>query len=156
MSSEWQTTEHALRYLQRADRVPHRTEGEATLLDEVPKAARRILDLGAGDGRLLGLLFVARSGARGVAVEFSPPVLEPGGIFCNLEHVASPSSRVHLRFLEEYGITPEQEDKSNKLLDMETQLQWLTEIGFEEVDCYLKWRELSLLVGRKPCICSPA
>src|SRR5262245_57430984 len=76
MSSEWTTAEHALAYLQRADRIPHRTEGEATLLDEVPKDAGRVLDLGSGDGRVLGLLLLACPAARGVAVEFSPPMLE--------------------------------------------------------------------------------
>src|SRR5262245_10781752 len=76
MSSEWTTPEHALAYLRMADRIPHRTEGEAALLEEVPKDARRILDLGSGDGRLLGLLLLACPDARGVAVEFSPPMLE--------------------------------------------------------------------------------
>ncbi len=208
MNSEWTTVEHALAYLQRADRIPHRTEGEATLLEEVPKDAARILDLGAGDGRLLGLLLLACPGARGVALDFSPPMLErlhdrfgadsrvqivahdleqplpdlgtfavaassfaihhlphprkeelyrevwellePGGVFCNLEHVASPSDRLHRRFLDAMDITPEKEDRSNKLLDLETQLRWLRAIGFEDVDCYWKWRELALLVGKKP------
>ena len=36
-----------------------------------------------------------------------------------------------------------------KLLDVETQIQWLKEIGFEDVDCLEKWRELALLVGTK-------
>src|SRR5262249_10202691 len=163
---------------------------EAALLEEVPKDARRTLDLGSGDGRLLGLLLLACPAAAGVAVEFSPPMmerlrgrfpaggrvrgvehdlerplpdlgavdvvvpaglplrplphprkrelyeevwraLEPGGVFCNLEHVASPSTRVHRRFLDALGITPEEEDPSNKLLDVEAQLRWLREIGFE-------------------------
>jgi tRNA (cmo5U34)-methyltransferase len=208
MSSEWTSPDHALAYLRMADRIPHRTEGEGTLLEEVPKEARRVLDLGSGDGRLLGLLLLACPTASGVAVEFSPPmlerlrgrfggegrvrvvehdlerplpalgtfdviassfaihhlphprkrelyqevwaVLEPGRVFCNLEHVASPTARVHERFLDFLGITPEQEDRSNKLLDAETQLRWVREIGFENVDCYWKWRELALLVGRKP------
>jgi hypothetical protein len=46
------------------------------------------------------------------------------------------------------GIPPGNEDPSNKLLDMETQLQWLREIGFVDVDCLWKRRELALLVGR--------
>jgi tRNA (cmo5U34)-methyltransferase len=208
MSSDWTTPEHALAYLRRADGIPHRTEGEAALLEEVPKDAARILDLGSGDGRLLALLLLACPPARGVALDFSPPMLErlrdrfradsrvqvvahdlerplpdlgtfdvaassfaihhlphprkealykevwallgPGGVFCNLEHVASPSERVHRRFLDALGITPEEEDHSNKLLDVETQLGWLRATGFEDVDCYWKWRELALLVGKKP------
>jgi tRNA (cmo5U34)-methyltransferase len=36
-----------------------------------------------------------------------------------------------------------------KANNIETQLQWLREIGFEDVDCCAKWRELALLAGRK-------
>jgi tRNA (cmo5U34)-methyltransferase len=206
--SEWQTADHALAYLNRADRVPHRADGETVLLEEIPPDVQRFLDLGAGDGRLLDVVLHARPRARGVALDFSPPMLqrlrerfvsdtrveivqhdlgsslpalglfdavvssfaihhlphqrkrqlyeetwaklEPGGAFCNLEHVASPTVRVHHRFLAAMGLTPEEEDPSNKLLDVETQLQWLREIGFTDVDCYWKWRELALLVGHKP------
>lgn len=74
-------------------------------------------------------------------------MLNPGGVFCNLEHVASPSPRLHEEFLLQIGFTVETEDPSNKLLDFETQLRWLREIGFTEVDCHWKWRELALLVG---------
>ena len=77
-------------------------------------------------------------------------VLTPGGVFCNLEHVASPTSSLHAQFLEKLGIAVGEEDPSNKLLDVETQLSWLREIGFRDVDCHLKWRELALLAGVKP------
>jgi SAM-dependent methyltransferase len=205
--SEWQTAEHALGYLEKADSVPHRREGETTLLDELPDAVQRVLDLGSGDGRLLDVVLRARPAALGVAVDFSPPMLERlrqrfdtnervqivehnledalpslglfdvvvssfaihhvaherkrqlygeiwnalsnGGVFCNLEHVASASDYGHMRFLNAMGRTLEDEDPSNKLLDVHTQLVWLREIGFADVDCYWKWRELALLVGRK-------
>jgi tRNA (cmo5U34)-methyltransferase len=205
--NEWQRAEHALGYLEKADRIPHRTAGEAALLEELPETVRRVLDLGAGDGRLLDLVLRARPAAVGVAVDFSPPMLERlrqrfdtggrvqviahnleaplpnlgtfeavvssfaihhvdhqrkrqlyqeiwdalavGAVFCNLEHVASASAYGHARFLDAMGMTTADEDPSNKLLDMHTQLVWLREIGFADVDCYWKWRELALLVGRK-------
>ena len=206
--NEWQSAEHVSSYLVRADQLPHRSSGEAALLEEIPPLARRVLDLGAGDGRLLDLVLRARSTADGVAVDFSPAMLEqlrarfgatpgmkvvehdlsiplpvlgrfdvvvssfaihhltderkrrlyeeiwaalePAGVFCNLEHVASPSPAAHERFLQAICVTTGEEDPSNKLLDVHTQLEWLREIGFADVDCYWKWRELALLVGRKP------
>jgi tRNA (cmo5U34)-methyltransferase len=208
----WTLNEHARDYLERADSISHRSEGESTLLEFIPTSTRRILDLGTGDGRLLNLVReeLSRRGhsdIEAVAVDFSPTMLDavrrrfagdsfvrvvahnmdeplpalgrfdavissfaihhleherkralyaeiygvltPGGVFCNLEHVASPSARLHEEFLDRIGFTVESEDPSNKLLDVETQLRWLREIGFVDVDCAWKWRELALLVGRK-------
>jgi SAM-dependent methyltransferase len=74
--NEYSTAEHALKYLARADRIPRRTEGEAALLTLVSREARRILDLGTGDGRLLALLRIDRPSSRGVALDFSPTMLK--------------------------------------------------------------------------------
>ena len=205
MTNEWKDVDHALAYLARADAIPHRTEGEAALVAEVPPECRSILDLGTGDGRLLALLLLRCPDAQATAIDFSPAMLaragerfrgddrvhviehdlaqplpemgtrnaicssfaihhlsherkrrlyqeswdllEPGGVLCNLEHVASPTARLHQAFLDVMG---GQEDESNILLDVETQLLWLREIGFDDVDCLWKWRELALLTGVKP------
>jgi tRNA (cmo5U34)-methyltransferase len=77
-------------------------------------------------------------------------LLEPGGIFTNFEHVASPTHRLHLAFFEAIEEPIENEDPSDRLLGVETQLRWLREIGFEDVDCYWKWLEMALLIGVKP------
>ena len=77
--------------------------------------------------------------------------LVPGGVFFNLEHVASPSPELHLEFLTAIGKTPETDDPSNKLAPVETQLAVAPRPrATTDVDCHWKWRELALLSGRKP------
>jgi SAM-dependent methyltransferase len=210
--SEWLTIEHALAYLARADKLPHRTEGEKELLEQIPASTKRVLDLGTGDGRLLALVKLNNPSIEGVALDFSDPMIEhakkrfandkhvtivkhdfslplpieqlgkfdavvsslaihhlsharkkqlyieifnllnPQGVFCNLEHVSSATENLHLKFLAATGFTPQTEDPSNKLLDVETQLEWLRQIGFVDVDCDWKWLEMALLAGFKPKI----
>jgi tRNA (cmo5U34)-methyltransferase len=77
-------------------------------------------------------------------------LLEPGGVFANYEHVASPTERLHRAFFAAIGEPLENEDPSDRLLDVETQLGWLRELGFDDVDCYWKWLEMALLIGVKP------
>ena len=86
--SEWQTIEHALAYLARADKLPHRTEGEKVLLEQIPPNAKRVLDLGTGDGRLLALVKLNNPSVEGVALDFSDPMIEQAKKrFANDKHV---------------------------------------------------------------------
>ena len=204
----WTESAWAQRYLRERDDIPHRTDGFAVLMEMLPAAPRRVLDLGTGDGYTLGLVRSVHPEAEGVGVDFSaemlglarerfagdgdvvvvehnldlplPPLgrfdlvvssfaihhcvderkralygevfdaLEAGGRFLNLEHVDSATPELHVDFLAAIGKTPAEDDPSNKLVAVETQLAWLREIGFEQVDCHWKWRELALLAGVKP------
>jgi tRNA (cmo5U34)-methyltransferase len=204
---EWSDASHALHYLEHAD-FPRRAEGESVLLEHVPAGARRILDLGTGNGRLLALLGADRPALEGVGLDRSElmlaaargrfagderiqilahdlddelpaigpfdaivssfaihhlehgrkrtlyreafDLLAPGGVFANFEHVASPTRRLHLAFFAAIEEPLEREDPSDRLIDVESQLGWLREAGFEDVDCYWKWLEMALLIGVKP------
>jgi cyclopropane fatty-acyl-phospholipid synthase-like methyltransferase len=208
-TSEWQTVEHTLAYLARADKLPHRTEAERVLLEQIQPHAKRVLDLGTGNGRIMQLIQLSKPDIEGVALDFSEhmlkqakmqfkdspkitvyshdlsfplpkelgcfdavvsslaihhlthprkkelyteifQMLKSGGLFCNFEHVAPATENLHLKFLAALGLTLRDEDPSNKLLDVETQLGWLREMGFVDVDCYWKWLEIAVLAGFKP------
>lgn len=208
---EWSDSEHVLNYLNAADNIPHRKEGESVLLDILSSTTtniNRILDIGTGDGRSIRLIkshlpkieeivaldvspiminavkdnFSKDSTVKAIEhdMEISLPdmgyfdavvssfaihhlkherkyslykeiydMLYPAGIFCNLEHVSSVSIRQHEKFLKAINTSSKREDKTNRLLSVEKQIQWLRDLGFVEADCYWKWLELALLVGYK-------
>jgi SAM-dependent methyltransferase len=77
-------------------------------------------------------------------------LLEPGGVFANFEHVASATHHLHLAFFAALGEPIEDEDPSDRLLDVQRQLEWMRAVGFDDVDCYWKWLEMALLIGVKP------
>jgi tRNA (cmo5U34)-methyltransferase len=205
----WTEADHAQAYLEKRKHIPRRAEGYAALLEFVPEHATRVLDLGCGDGEVVGRVLDARPDAEAIAADFSAEMLSrvrerfagstrvtvvehdldvplpsewgtfdvvvsafaihhvvderkralyaevydrvrPGGAFVNLEHVASPTRELHEAFLATIGTAPGDDDPSNQLSSVEDQLGWLRDIGFVQVDCHWKWRELALLAGVRP------
>lgn len=73
-----------------------------------------------------------------------------GGVFFNVEHVASRTETLHHVFIRAMGLDPYDDDPSNQLVDVFEQLGWLDAIGFADVDCYWKWRELTVFGGWRP------
>lgn len=98
-------------------------------------------------------------------------LLQPGGIFLNVEHVSSTSSWSEAAFNElmidslfryherqSSGLTRDEvarqyvqrEDWSaNILAPLEDQCHWLRELGFVDVDCFFKALELTVFGGRR-------
>jgi tRNA (cmo5U34)-methyltransferase len=97
--------------------------------------------------------------------------LSPGGVFLNLEHVASATDsgeKLFDDFLVDHLLrfhksrkpdTTRQEietkhhnrpdKKENILAPVDLQCEWLRQIGFQDVDCFFKVFELALFGGRK-------
>ena len=208
--NKWISNDHVQTYLAKAGKLPHQEEIKNILLEQIPSNVKRVLDLGTGDGKILALVKQKNPQTKGVAIDFSEPmlklarqrfakdntvqiikhdlskplpvkklggfdliisaraihhlihkrkkqlyqeifdILKSQGRFLNLEHVASATESLHFKFLTAVGLTPITDDPSNKLLDVETQLRWLRDIGFYDVDCYWKWLEVALLGGIKP------
>lgn len=99
-------------------------------------------------------------------------MLEPGGMFINMEHVASPteslaklwdeiridslydselqqgSGRERAMVQKEYYDRPDREANLFTLVDV--QCEWLRKIGYVNVDCFFKYFELAVFGGCRP------
>ena len=99
-------------------------------------------------------------------------LLQPGGVFLNLEHISSSSALIEELFedlmmdslyafhhsqgsekskeqiAQDYYKRPDK--NANILAPVELQCNWLREIGFLHVDCYMKIFELALFGGVRP------
>lgn len=98
-------------------------------------------------------------------------MLVPGGWFIHLEHCATASRTAHRLFEEKFidnisallireGRAADREQirrefvdrvdkQANLLAPVERQCDWLREIGFQEVDCFLKFHELAVFGGQR-------
>lgn len=100
------------------------------------------------------------------------PLLNPGAMFINVEHVSSASPWIERiwdtamidsltdyndrqrtgqsrgMITREYELRPDRD--ANLLASVETQLTWLRQAGFADVDCFFKYFELAVIGGRRP------
>ena len=99
-------------------------------------------------------------------------LLASGGVFVNIEHV-SPTSKLGRALFEKqfvdslYALEREQgggrsreqiareyhgraDKDANILAPVDAQCQWLRDIGYTDVDCYLKIYELAVFAAKKP------
>ena len=127
-------------------------------LSEIPSVnvvthdiARELPDLGRFDAVVCGFALqeLERERQRDLYQEVYER-LTPGGVFANLGHAASPSFILHDLYLQKTGEEAVAAGRRTRLVDVQTQIRWLEEMGFVDVDCYWKWLELALLVGFKP------
>jgi tRNA (cmo5U34)-methyltransferase len=206
---EWKQADKAERWVSRRPRLPRQSEAERTIVENIlPRHVARVLDLGTGDGHLLGLVRRSFPTARAVGIDLSEPMLaaartqfagtgdvefrlhdlsepltgdlgtfdvvisglaihhllnerkrslfrevfdllEPGGVFCNFDVVASPTPDLHERAQAAFGFGPEDHHPSDRPAPLQDQLIWLSEAGFSDVDCYWKWLELTVMAGAK-------
>lgn len=79
-------------------------------------------------------------------------ILEPGGAFFNLDCVASPTAELHSLSQAAFGFDERNQDPSDQPASLRSQLDWLRDAGFTQVDCHWKWLELSLFGGMKPAL----
>ncbi|MEZ5382772.1 MAG: class I SAM-dependent methyltransferase [Microthrixaceae bacterium] len=203
----WHDEQQVATYLGRVDKLAPRIAGEDLLSELLPAKPSRVLDLGAGDGRLTALALSHRPTIHeAVLLDNSEPMLErarerfakdrrvrilnhdirdpipdlgpfdlivsglavhhlehsrkraifeelfarlnPGGLFANLDVVASATPALHADFLA--ALRRDADDPEDRLAPIEDQLKWMRATGLANVDCLWRWRGLALMVGVRP------
>jgi cyclopropane fatty-acyl-phospholipid synthase-like methyltransferase len=71
--------------------------------------------------------------------------LHPGGLFANLEVIASATPELHAEFVSLIG--RQADDPEDRLADIDSQLRWMRDAGLTQVDCLWRWRGFALMVG---------
>ena len=131
------------------ERARQRLQGRAEVALRSADLNDPLFDVGRADFVTSGLAIHHLSDRRKQSLlEEVFEVLKPGGVFANLDLFRSPTEADHRKFREEIGRT--QDDPGDQLCFLAEELRWLADAGFDPVDCPFKWRELGLLVGRKP------
>jgi tRNA (cmo5U34)-methyltransferase len=73
-------------------------------------------------------------------------VLQPSGVFVNLEVVRCATPELDAEFSRRIGRPGG--DPEDKLAPVDAQLSWMRDAGLAQVDCYWRWRGFALLVGQ--------
>ena len=210
MPNSWVDADKAADYLARADRLPHRREGEGVLVRDLAARFRAGCSISdAATGASTALVLAAYPASTAMCVDMSPTMLDagapafdgddrvtvvdhdfadplpdpgrlrrarstavvsslaihhvtderkrslyaeiaarltPGGVFANLDIVASPTQALHDRWRDEMGA---RDDPADVLCAMSDQLAWIPEAGLQNVDCIWKWRSLALMRGER-------
>jgi tRNA (cmo5U34)-methyltransferase len=71
----WVNTEHALAYLRARESLPYRADALQVVVELLPPAVERVLDLGTGDGSTLALVMANSPRAIGIGVDFGAEML---------------------------------------------------------------------------------
>jgi len=90
-------------------------------------------------------------------------ILRPGGVFVNAEHILGPTPAMDVEYRRWHeaaaraaGVddtewaAAEHRMTADHLTQLADQLTWLTEAGFEDVDCLFKDRGFAVIFARKP------
>lgn len=208
--AEWKTLRRAEDWTSCREGLPHAADAEAMLVEHLIRGeVGRVLDLGSGDGHMIGVLRERWPDAAAIGLDLSPALVEaarqrfagmeevriethdlmqplpsdlgqfdvvvsalaihhlpderkrelfsevfellgPNGTFYDLDVVAAPTTELHSISQAAFGFDEGQQDPSDQPARIEDQLGWLHEAGFNNVDCFWKWLELSLVGGTKP------